>query len=88
MEYGNVKEKLSTVNDKRCKYNKFKDEDRFTIGKYAAIHGTAAALRKFKNTFLHYRLTESTIRTMRTKYHRIVKAPASSSPIKKIIKLK
>ena len=84
MEYGNVKEKLSTVNGKRCNYNKFKDEDRFTIGKYAAIHGTAAALIKFKNTFPHYRLTESTIRTMRKKYHRIVKAPASSSPIKKI----
>ena len=72
MEYGNVKEKLSTVNDKRCKYNNFKDEDRFTIGKYAPIHGTAAALKKIKNTFPHYRLTESPIRTMRTKYHRII----------------
>ena len=45
MEYKSVKEKLSGVTkDKRCKYNKFKDEHRYTIGKYAAIHGTAAAL--------------------------------------------
>lgn len=49
MEYDSVKEKLPGVaKDKCCKYNKFKDEDRSTIGKYAAIHGTAAALQKFK----------------------------------------
>lgn len=88
MEYESVKEKLSDVTkDKRCKYNKFKDEDRFTIGKYAAIHGTAAALRKFKKSFQHYRLTESTIRSMREKYHRIAKS-SSSSQIKKLTSLK
>ena len=48
MEYESVKVKVSGVTeDKRCKYNKFKDEDRYTIGKHAAIHGTAAACRKF-----------------------------------------
>ena len=73
MEHESVKEKPSRVTkDKRCKYNTFKDEDRYTIAKYAAIHGTAAALRKFKKLFSHYRLTESTVRAMREKYHRIV----------------
>ena len=87
MEYESVKEKLFGVTkDKRCKYNKFKDEDRYTIGKHPAIHGTAAALRKFKKLFPHYRLTESTVRAMREKYHRIVKSP--SLPIKKNTSLK
>ena len=76
MEYESVKEKLYGVTkDKRCKYSKFKDEDRYAIGKYAAIHGTAAALQKFKKLFPHYGLTESTVRAMREKYHRIVKSP-------------
>ena len=61
------------------KTNKFKDEDHCTIRKYAAIHGTAATLRKFKKFFPHYRLTESAVRVMREKYHRIVKSPSSSS---------
>ena len=40
MEYKSAKEKLSVVTkDKRCKYNKFKDEKHYTIGKYATIHG-------------------------------------------------
>ena len=46
MEYKSVKEKLFGVTkDKRSKCNKFKDEDRYTIGKYTAIHGTAGAFR-------------------------------------------
>ena len=64
------------------------------IGKYAAIHGTAAALRKFKKLFPHYRHTESTVRAMLEKYHRIVKFPSSSSssssssPMKNVTSLK
>ena len=50
MEYESVKEKLSGVTkDKRCKYNKFKDEDHYMIAKCPAIHGTAAALKNSKN---------------------------------------
>ena len=95
MEYESVKEKLSGfTKDKCCKYNKFKDQDRYTIGKYATIHRTAAALRKFKKLSPNYRLTESTVRAMREKYHRIVKfsssssSSSSSSLIKKITSLK
>ena len=61
-----MKEKLCGVTkDKCCKYNKFKDEDHYTVGKYVAVHGTAAALRKFKKLFPHCRLTESTVRAIR-----------------------
>lgn len=32
------KKKLSDITkEKRCKYNKFKDEDRYTIGKYPTM---------------------------------------------------
>ena len=80
MEYESVKEKLSGVTkDKRCKYSKFNDDDRYTTGKYAAIHGTAAATRKFKKLFPHYRVIESTVRPMRENYHRFVESPSSSS---------
>ena len=57
------------------------------MGKCTAIHGAAACLRKLKNLFPHYRLTESRVRGMREKYHQIVKFP-SSSPIKKLTLLK
>ena len=69
-----MKEKLSDIsNDHRGTCNKFKEEGRYTLGKYIAIHGTAAALRKIKKSHSHYRITESTVRTMRDKYHQIVK---------------
>ena len=87
MEYESIKEKLSGVTkDRHRKYNKFKDEDHYTIGKYAAIYGTAAVLRKSKKLYPHYRLTESTVKAMREKY-RIVNT-LLSSPIKKFTSLK
>ena len=53
-----MKEKLSDISsDHRGTYNKFKDEERYAIRKYAAIHGTDAALRLFKKLHPHYRLT-------------------------------
>ena len=97
MEYKSVKEKLSGVTkDERCNYNNFKDGDRYTIGKYAAIQGTAAALRKFKKLLSHYRLHESSVRAKRENYYRSVKSASlsssssssSSSPIKKLTLLK
>ena len=55
-------------------------EDCYAIGKYVAIHRTAAALRKFKKSHSHYGLTESSIRTSRDKYRRIVKSfPATKT---------
>ena len=76
------KEKLSDIStDHRGTYNKFKDEDRCAIGKYAAIHGTAAALEKFNKLHPHYRLTESLFKTMRDKYRRIVKSSPTANTI-------
>ena len=80
IEYESVKEKLSNNStDHRHTYNKFKDEDRYAIGKYAAIHGTAAALRKFEKSHPCYRLTESSVRTMHDKYCRIVSSPTAKT---------
>ena len=87
-KYESVIGKLPGVTkDNCCKYNKFKDEDHDTTGKYAAIYGTAAALRKSKKLYPHYRLTESTVKAMREKY-RIVNPPSSSLLIKKLTLLK
>ena len=63
MEYENVKEKLSDIisNDHCGTYTNYKYEECYAIGKYVAIHGTAAALRKFKKLYSHYRLTESSV---------------------------
>ena len=83
IDYANVKEKISNITNNRGTYNKFKDKDRYEIGKYAAIHGTAATLKKFKKTHPNYRLTESTVRTMHD-YRRVIK---SSSTTKKITSL-
>ena len=94
MEYKSVKEKLSGVTKyESCNYNNFKDGHRYTIGKYAAIQGTAAVLRKFKKLLPHYRLHENRVRAKRENYYRIVKSASlssssSSSPIKKLTLLK
>ena len=77
-----MKEKLSDIStDHHGTINKLKDEDRYAIEKYAAIHGTIAALRKFKKSHLHYRLTESSVRTMRDRYRRIVKSSPTTMTI-------
>ena len=95
MEYKSVKEKLSGVTKyESCNYNNFKDGHRYTIGKYAAIQGTAAVLRKFKKLLPHYRLHENRVRAKRENYYRIVKSASlsssssSSSPIKRLTLLK
>ena len=36
---------------RRQVYNKWSDEDRYKVGKYALENGAAAAVRKFKGTF-------------------------------------
>ena len=61
--------------------NKFHEKDHYAVGKYAGIHGTVAALRKFKRSHPHYRLTENSVRPMCDKYRRTVK----SSPATKTI---
>ena len=49
-------------------YTTFSPAERFEIGKYTAIHGAAAAIRKFKRSHPHLSLIESTARSFRAKY--------------------
>ena len=80
-----MKKSLAKTKQSRGKYIKFSVEDRFTIGRYAAVHGPLAAVRKFKDQYPN--LNEISVRTFRDKYNKKLKASGNSrSPAKKIIK--
>jgi len=66
VEHQNVKESLKNM--KKKGYAKFTENERFLIGKYAAIHGPTAAVRKFKKTHPHLDFGESQARALRKKY--------------------
>lgn len=53
-------------NNKRGRYNKFTDKERYQIGKYASENGPARAVRHFEKKFPT--LNESTVRDMKRKY--------------------
>ena len=59
-----VEEVLSS--NKRGRYNKFTDTDRYQIGKYASENGPARAVTHFEKKFP--RLNESSVRDMKRKY--------------------
>ena len=82
VEYVAVSKSISKANQRRGRYNKFSDEDRCEIAKYAALHGPAAAVRKFKPKFPN--LNESTTRTFRDQYQKALKCKKSISPVKKL----
>ena len=69
----------------RGKYKVFSDDERYTIGKYASIHGPMAAVKKFQS--IHPKLNESTVRAFRAKYHGILKKSCANTQ-KKITSLK
>ena len=82
VEYVAVKKSISEANQRRGRYIKYSDEDRCEIGKYAALHGPAAAVRKFKPKFCN--LNEGTTRTFRDQYQKTLKCKKTSmSPVKK-----
>ena len=82
VEYVAVKKSISEASPRRRSYTKFSVDDRCGIAKYAALHGTAATLRKFKPKFP--KLHESTVRTFRDQYQKALKRKTSMSPIKKL----
>lgn len=82
IEYAAVKKYISEASPRRTNYTKFSDEDRCEIGRYAAIHGPASTIRKFKTEFPNLR--ESTVRTFRDQYKSALKSKTTTSPIKKI----
>ena len=51
VDYEHVKKSLAGTKQSSGKYIKFSKEDRFTIGRYAAVHGPLAAVRKFKGQY-------------------------------------
>ena len=81
VEYASVTRSLSEVNPKRGRYLKFSDEDRFEIGKYAALHGPKSTIIKFKKEHPH--LKESTVRAFREKYYSSLKAKKVGTAITK-----
>ena len=81
VKYASVTRSLSEVNPKRGRYLKFSDEDRFEIGKYAALHGPKSTIRTFKKE--HPQLKESTVRAFREKYHSSLKAKKVGTAITK-----
>ena len=50
----------------RGRYEKYTDQQRFQIGKYAVENGTAASVRKYRPYFP--KINESTIREIKRKY--------------------
>jgi len=67
-----VQRVMESINDgtqlKRGPYEHFDDEERAQIGKYAADHGVAAAVRHFQRLFPTRKVKESSVRTWRNKY--------------------
>ena len=61
----------STTNKRKPKYEKWNPKARHSIGKYASENGNAAAIRKFKPDYPN--LSESTVRTFKTKYQEELK---------------
>ena len=74
-----------SLNEKRFKYKKYSDNERFKIAKYAILHGSRRAARKFQNQFPL--LNESTVRTFVTKYNHLrkmnTKSTIDSVPVKR-----
>ena len=54
----------------RGKYAAYSPQDRAMLGKYCAEYGATATIRKFKETFPN--LSDSTVRSMRSKYNKLV----------------
>ena len=57
----------------RLTFQKWAPSDRFKIGKYAAVNGNIASVRKFQTEFPH--LNESTVRKFRKKYNTDISNP-------------
>ena len=68
-------EVVAALNEKKPskKRVQFTEEERFEIGKYAAVNETTNAVRKFKKAHPHLFFSESTARKLRDRYNNITK---------------
>ena len=58
------------VPNKRGKYQKYTERERYAIGRYGSEYGATAAVRKFKKDFPS--LNESTVRPVKERYEELL----------------
>ena len=72
MDYDVIKKAIEEPRKKRSN-SKYTELERYLIGKYAAVNGAAAAVRKFKKSHPHLKLGESMARHLWDKYRKEIK---------------
>ena len=82
LDYATVKTFLQQPKKKRVN-SKFTENERYLIGKYTAINGPSAAVKKFKKSHSHLKFGESTARNLREKYCKVIKNNANITKIPK-----
>ena len=85
LDFQVVQDEIAQKKSKRkTSYQKYSEEDRFKIGKYASENGATAAVRKFKN--LHPDMKESTVPGFKSNYEEeLKKAKQQSRPMTKTL---
>ena len=80
-----VQDEIAQKKSKRkTSYQKYSEEDRFKIGKYASENGATATVRKFKN--LYPDMKESTVQGFKSNYEEeLKKAKRQSRPMTKAL---
>ena len=72
LDFQGVQDEIAQKKSKRkTSYQKYSEEDRFKIGKYASENGATAAVRKFKNSYPD--MKESTVRGFKSNYEEELK---------------
>ena len=82
MDYVAIKKAVQEPKKKRSN-SKYTETERYLIGKYAAIYGAAAAVKKFQKSHPHLTLGESMARHLRDKYRNLIKTNESITKITK-----
>ena len=85
LDFQVVQDEIAQKKSKRkTSHQKYSEEDRFKIGKYASENGATAAVRKFKNSYPD--MKESTVRGFKSNYEEeLKKARRQSRPMTKAL---
>ena len=85
LDFQVVQDEIAQKKSKRkTSYQKYSEEDRLKIGKYASENGATAAVRKFKNSYPD--MKESTVRRFKSNYEEeLKKAKRQSRPMTKAL---
>ena len=68
----------ASTKKKKRKNSTFSHEEHYQIGQYASVHGPNAAVKTFRRTHPHLKFGESTARSFRIKYQKLLKEKKSS----------